>query len=236
MRLSFRFRFIPFIAAVVVAIIALSLGNWQTRRAEEKQNLAHEQAQQAALPAVDLQLLGESTAPANFRAVQMMGTFMKEWPIYLDNRPYQGKAGFYLLMPFKLKESGKIIIIMRGWLPRDMQDRQKLAITPTPEGMVKLEGVIRSSVGKVMQLGSEQALQAGVIRQNFQVAELSKASGLHIENIIVEQTTELRDGLIRDWPQPSLGTDKHKGYAFQWYGLAVTALLFFIATGFKRAS
>lgn len=236
MRLSFRFRFIPFIAAVVVAIIALSLGNWQTRRAEEKQNLAQEQAQQAALPAVDLQLLGESTAPANFRAVQMMGTFMKEWPIYLDNRPYQGKAGFYLLMPFKLKESGKIIIIMRGWLPRDMQDRQKLAITPTPEGMVKLEGVIRSSVGKVMQLGSEQALQAGVIRQNFQVAELSKASGLHIENIIVEQTTELKDDLIRDWPQPSLGSDKHKGYAFQWYGLAVTALLFFIATGLKRAS
>ncbi len=236
MRLSFRFRFIPFIAAVVVAIIALSLGNWQTRRAEEKQNLAHEQAQQAALPAVDLQLLGESTAPANFRAVQMMGTFMKEWPIYLDNRPYQGKAGFYLLMPFKLKESGKIIIIMRGWLPRDMQDRQKLAITPTPEGMVKLEGVIRSSVGKVMQLGSEQALQAGVIRQNFQVAELSKASGLHIENIIVEQTTEVKDGLIRDWPQPSLGSDKHKGYAFQWFGLAVTALLFFIVTGFKRAS
>ncbi len=236
MRLSFRFRFIPFIAAVVVAIIALSLGNWQTRRAEEKQNLAQEQAQQAALPAVDLQLLGESTASANFRAVQMMGTFMKEWPIYLDNRPYQGKAGFYLLMPFKLKESGKIIIIMRGWLPRDMQDRQKLAITPTPEGMVKLDGVIRSSVGKVMQLGSEQALQAGVIRQNFQVAELSKASGLHIENIIVEQTTEVKDGLIRDWPQPSLGSDKHKGYAFQWYGLAVTALLFFIATGLKRAS
>ncbi len=87
-----------------------------------------------------------------------------------------------------------------------------------------------------MQLVSEQALQAGVIRQNFQVAELSKASGLHIENIIVEQTTELRDGLIRDWPQPSLGADKHKGYAFQWYGLAVTALLFFIATGLKRAS
>jgi cytochrome oxidase assembly protein ShyY1 len=166
----------------------------------------------------------------------MMGSFMKEWPIYLDNRPYQGKAGFYLLMPFKLKESGKIIIIMRGWLPRDMQDRQKLAITPTPEGMVKLEGVIRSSVGQVMQLGSEQALQAGVIRQNFQVAELSKASGIHIENIIVEQTTELKDGLIRDWPQPSLGSDKHKGYAFQWYGLAVTALLFFIATGLKRAS
>jgi cytochrome oxidase assembly protein ShyY1 len=68
MRLSFRFRFIPFIAAVVVALVALTLGNWQSRRAEEKQNLANEQALQAALPPLDMQLLGESAAPANFRA------------------------------------------------------------------------------------------------------------------------------------------------------------------------
>jgi cytochrome oxidase assembly protein ShyY1 len=236
MLLSFRFRFIPFIAAVVVALVALTLGNWQSRRAEEKQNLANEQALQAALPPLDMQLLGESAAPANFRAVQVMGSFLSQWPIYIDNRPYQGQAGFYLLMPFKIKESGKIIIIMRGWLPRDTQDRQKLPITPTPQGIVKLEGIIRPSVGHVMQLGSEQALLAGVIRQNFEVAELSKASGLQLENIIVEQTSDSSDGLTRDWPQPSLGMDKHRGYAFQWYGLAVTALLFFIATGLKRAS
>jgi cytochrome oxidase assembly protein ShyY1 len=87
-----------------------------------------------------------------------------------------------------------------------------------------------------MQLGSEPALQSGVIRQNFEVAELSKASGLKLENFIIEQTSDAKDGLIRDWPQPSLGIEKHRGYAFQWYGLAVTALLFFIATGIKRAS
>jgi cytochrome oxidase assembly protein ShyY1 len=26
----------------------------------------------------------------------------------------------------------------------------------------------------------------------------------------------------------------HQGYAFQWYALAVMALLFFVITGFKR--
>ena len=236
MRMSFTFRFIPFLAAIIVALIALSLGNWQSRRAEEKQRLASEQTLQAALPPLDMQSLNEGKVPAYFRSVQMTGSFIAQWPIYLDNRPYQGKAGFYLLMPFKLRESEKILLVMRGWLPRDAQNRAQLPITPTPEGELQLEGKVRESVGHVMQLGSEPGMQSGVIRQNFEVAELSKASGLKLENFIIEQTSDAKDGLIRDWPQPSLGIEKHRGYAFQWYGLAVTALLFFIATGIKRAS
>ena len=236
MRMSFTFRFIPFLAAVMVALIALSLGNWQSRRAEEKQRLASEQTLQAALPALDMQLLNQGKAPAYFRYVQMTGSFIAQWPIYLDNRPYQGKAGFYLLMPFKLKDSEKILLVMRGWLPRDAQNRVQLPIIPTPQGVLQLEGKVRESVGHVMQLGSEPALQSGVIRQNLEVTELSKASGLKLENFIIEQISDTEDGLIRDWPQPSLGMEKHRGYAFQWYGLAVTALLFFIATGIKRAS
>ena len=236
MRMSFTFRFIPFLAAIVVALIALSLGNWQSRRAEEKQRLASEQTLQAALPALDMQLLNQGKAPAYFRSVQMTGSFIAQWPIYLDNRPYQGKAGFYLLMPFKLKDSEKTLLVMRGWLPRDAQNRVQLPIIPTPEGELQLEGKVRESVGHVMQLGSEPVLQSGVIRQNFEVTELSKASGLKLENFIIEQISDTEDGLIRDWPQPSLGMEKHRGYAFQWYGLAVTALLFFIATGIKRAS
>ena len=236
MRMSFTFRFIPFLAAVMVALIALSLGNWQSRRAEEKQRLASEQTLQAALPPLDMQLLNEGKAPAYFRSVQMTGSFIAQWPIYLDNRPYQGKAGIYLLMPFKLKDSEKILLVMRGWLPRDAQNRVQLPIIPTPQGVLQLEGKVRESVGHVMQLGSEPALQSGVIRQNLEVTELSKASGLKLENFIIEQISDTEDGLIRDWPQPSLGMEKHRGYAFQWYGLAVTALLFFIATGIKRAS
>ena len=236
MRMSFTFRFIPFLAAVMVALIALSLGNWQSRRAEEKQRLASEQTLQAALPPLDMQLLNEGKAPAYFRSVKMTGSFIAQWPIYLDNRPYQGKAGFYLLMPFKLKDSEKILLVMRGWLPRDAQNRVQLPIIPTPQGVLQLEVKVRESVGHVMQLGSEPALQSGVIRQNLEVSELSKASGLKLENFIIEQISDTEDGLIRDWPQPSLGMEKHRGYAFQWYGLAVTALLFFIATGIKRAS
>jgi cytochrome oxidase assembly protein ShyY1 len=41
------------------------------------------------------------------------------------------------------------------------------------------------------------------------------------------------EGLVRDWPVPSAGVDKHHGYAFQWYALAAMAVLFFVITGFR---
>lgn len=193
-------------------------------------------AEQAAQPPLDLQSVDNLNSPANFRPVFAQGYFVAQWPIYLDNRPYEGKAGFYLLMPFKIENSDKTILVMRGWLPRNTHDRLSMPVTPVPEGRIKIEGLVRESVSHVMQLGGEQITQPGAIKQNLDLTELSKASGLRLENYIVEQTSPASDGLVRDWPKPALGMDKHRGYAFQWYGLAVTALLFFIFTGLKRAS
>jgi cytochrome oxidase assembly protein ShyY1 len=42
--------------------------------------------------------------------------------------------------------------------------------------------------------------------------------------------------LLRVWPSPSSGIDKHRGYAFQWYALAAMAILFFVITGFRSGS
>jgi cytochrome oxidase assembly protein ShyY1 len=69
--------------------------------------------------------------------------------------------------------------------------------------------------------------------QNLDIPEFAQASGLSLQPFIIEQSTDVRDGLTRDWPRPSTGVDKHRGYAFQWYALAATALIFFIVTGFR---
>jgi surfeit locus 1 family protein len=55
--------------------------------------------------------------------------------------------------------------------------------------------------------------------------------------IVIEQadTPDARQqGLVRDWPQPSTGIERHQGYAFQWYALALMAFLFFVVTGIRR--
>ena len=99
-----------------------------------------------------------------------------------------------------------------------------------------MTGIARRAPGKVMQLGSAPPVTPGAILQNIEVAQFAQASGLKLQPFLVEQTDPAQPGeqLVRDWPAPSLGVEKHRGYAFQWYALAVMALLFFVITGFRR--
>jgi surfeit locus 1 family protein len=40
---------------------------------------------------------------------------------------------------------------------------------------------------------------------------------------VAQQTSPAADGLVRDWPALGAGADRHRGYAVQWYALAVVA-------------
>jgi len=67
------------------------------------------------------------------------------------------------------------------------------------------------------------------------VADAARASGLPLLPFFIQQTgPQADDALVRDWPAPALGVEKHQGYAFQWYALAAMAVLFFIITGLRR--
>ena len=80
------------------------------------------------------------------------------------------------------------------------------------------------------------SLRPNAIVQNVDPGQLAAASGLRLQPFVLEQSgaAPAGDPLVRDWPAPALGVDKHRGYAFQWYALALMALLFFVFTGFRR--
>lgn len=230
----FRFRLIPFIVTVLLVLLGIVLGNWQAGRAHDKLALQlrlADAAKLAPLP-VDAATLNPGL---EFRKVQLTGEFV-DWPIALNNRPYKGQPGFYLVLPFKLQASGIHVLVARGWLPRNVADPLQLPPSQTPKGTVTIEGVVHTSLGHIMQLGGEEPLKAGAIVQNLAPETFAKASGLPTAPLFIEQAGSDQDGLVRDWPAPSLGIEKHQGYAFQWYALAVMAALFFVITGFRRAS
>lgn len=239
MRIAFRFKLVPFIATALLVALGVALGQWQDRRAAEKTAL--EARLRAGAEGGPLVLDGAPVpaAAAEFRKVRATGEFVAGWPIYLNNRPYRNQAGFYLLMPFKISGSGMHVLVARGWLPRDPADLNKIPPYRTPAGTVTLEGVARARSGHVMQLGEAPALTPRAVVQNAGVDEVAAASGLALQPFIVEQAAPAGaddTGLVRDWPAPAVGVDKHKGYAFQWYALAAMAFLFFVVTGYKRGA
>ena len=236
MRLHFRLRWIPLIATVIVCAIGISLGNWQMRRAEEKLALQQEIVARAGFDPLHADRLKPGERPEEFRRVTADGEFLPEWAVYLDNRPLNGKSGFYLLMPLKLVNRDQFVLVLRGWFPRDASDPTRLPAIPVAPAPVHIEGKVRHSAGKLVQLGEPAGLRPGAIVQNAEVDDFARASKLPLHTFIIEQTNDTGDGLVRDWPLPSTGIDTHKGYAFQWYALSAAALIFFLVTGFRRAS
>lgn len=234
MRITFRFKFIPFVAAAIAVVVGLSLAQWQTRRATEKIELAEKlQARQSA-PAIRLDAALPGNEDIEFRRVVVKGEFLRDWPVYLDNRPNNGVAGFYLLMPFKIVAIDRYVLVARGWIPRNVADRTKVPMIATPDGVIEIEGVARQSIGQVMQLGAVDAPRPHAIVQNLDIASFAASSKLAMQPIFLEQLSDTHDGLVRDWPLPSTGVEKHRGYAFQWYALAAMAFIFFVVTGIRR--
>ncbi|MET3132400.1 surfeit locus 1 family protein [Oxalobacteraceae bacterium GrIS 1.11] len=241
MRIRFHFRWIPFVATLLLVALGISLGQWQERRAAQKVALQAKLA--AGNAAAPLVLTAQPMAPEalEFRRVAVTGKFVPGWALYLDNRPYQGRAGFYLLMPFQIAGSSMHVLVERGWLPRNVAERDRLPDYPTPDGTVTLEGIVRLNAGHVMQLGGAPMLRPNAIVQNVDVGRFGVTSGLQMQAFVIEQggatqagAARAGDPLVRDWPAPSLGVEKHRGYAFQWYALALMAFLFFVLTGFRR--
>ena len=231
--MRFRFRLVPFIATVLLVALGVSLGQWQDRRALEKTTRAELLAEQGRLE--PLALDGRKLKPSSveYRRVRAIGTWVPQWAIYLDNRPHDNRAGLYVLMPLRLKGTNLHVLVARGWIPRDPVQRDRIAPYPTPAGEVTVEGLAVTSMGSVMQLGEPASIEQGAILQNLEPAAFAMASGFPVHPFFVQQQGSGNDTLVREWPAPSLGVEKHKGYAFQWYALAVMALLFFVITGFR---
>jgi surfeit locus 1 family protein len=238
MRISFRFRAIPFVATVLLVALGVALGQWQDRRAAQKIALQDKLAARGAAPPVVLGAALAAAEPLEYRRVALTGEFVRGWPLFLDNRPQQGRAGLYLLMPFRIKGSDTHVLVARGWLPRTMAEHDRLPQYDTPAGELTIAGIAKTGMGHIMQLGAPSPVRPNAILQNIEAGQFAQASGLKLQPFFIEQTgpAVAGDHLVRDWPAPSLGVEKHQGYAFQWYALAVMALLFFVITGFRRGT
>lgn len=239
MGIAFRFKLIPFVATVVVVALGIQLGNWQERRAAQKIVLQAKLAQGNASAPVQLDGAPLAAEAVEFRRVSVTGEFVANWPLYLDNRPSAGRSGFYLLMPFKIAGTGMHVLVARGWLPRDPADRARLPAYATPTGTVTLQGMARLDAGHVMELAKTPALTPKAIVQNADPLQVARDSGLTMQPFVIEQTAAAQPAgddaqMVRDWPAPSLGVEKHQGYAFQWYALSAMAVIFFVVNGFRR--
>ena len=214
-------------AAVLVAGVTFSLGQWQLRRAAQKQNLQlaiEAQSNQSILKALDLadpDLLKDAV----HRRATLKGVWRAEHTVFLDNRQMNGRTGLVAVTPLVLDGTGQIILVQRGWVLRNFADRTKLPDIQTPAGDVTVRGRIAPPPSKLYEF---KGADSGRIRQNIDVAAFSREISLSLMTVSMVQMGPANEGLLRDWAAPNLGLDKHYGYAFQWFGLCALVVGLYI--------
>jgi surfeit locus 1 family protein len=224
---------IPTVAALTVALSGLMLGNWQSRRGDEKEQLKAQIEQAKALPPIAAKDVSALTHDK--RRVQLTGALLEDKTIYIDNRTHKGQAGFHVLTPLKIDDS--IVLILRGWIVRDVADRTKLPQRKTIAEPVSLIGLSQADLIKSYELGKAvKPRPEDKLWQSATIDEISQWSGLSLSSFVVRQTEGLKtatgvaieDGLVRDWAAFNTDVDKHRGYAVQWYGLSALSVALWV--------
>ena len=221
-------------AALFFAGLGIYLGFWQLGRAAQKEALqAAIQSQTSQVPLNADGLAQLTDAPAGMhRPVRVSGTWEASHTVYLDNRQMDGRVGFFVLTPLRLKASGQIVVVQRGWIARNFEVREQVPAVQTPPGLVEVEGQIAPPPSKLYEPGTPSA---GVIRQNLDLDRFRQESGLAVSGFTIRQNGPASEGLRRNWPAVALGVEKHYGYSFQWFALAALIVgLYFWFHIFRR--
>ena len=215
------------LVAVFFATLGAYLGFWQLGRAAQKEALQAAMEQQASKPPLAQQVFmnGYDANAVLHQRVLLSGSWVPQSTVFLDNRQMDGKVGFFVLTPLRLQGSDKVIMVQRGWAPRNFEQRETVPLVETPSGLVHMEGRIALAPSKLYEPSPSTQL---LIRQNLDMEAFRGESGLPLLDVTVRQTGLPSEGLRRDWPAVNFGIDKHYGYAFQWFGLSALVIILYL--------
>jgi surfeit locus 1 family protein len=131
------------------------------------------------------------------------------------------------LTPLKLENDGRLLLVQRGWLPRNFQDRHLVTEVPTPHGVVEVHGRMAPPPSKIYDLGD---VGTGRTRQNVDITALSEALEAEMFHASLVQLSSplVDDGLLRHWPVVGSDAHKHYGYAVQWFALCILIVILYV--------
>ncbi|MEY4058845.1 MAG: hypothetical protein RL551_84 [Pseudomonadota bacterium] len=238
-------RIVATLSALLVILVGCGAGIWQLNRAEQKIRLGESLSAKLQMPVLNVNADNLTLEQASERRILARGRFVQDEVVWLDNRPRpipeggsgaSGQSGFYVMMPLKLEGQEAVLWVNRGWAPRNNQNRIELPPVKTADEIVTIEGVAFPHPGRVYELGQKGDPKARPrIEQNFDLAlEAQSHEWKQLPFIVRESGSSKEDGLVRNWPSPTNGVDRHYAYAFQWFALALAGFLFWLINGLMK--
>jgi cytochrome oxidase assembly protein ShyY1 len=222
--------------AVLLVGAFVMLGRWQLHRAEAKQHMLAGVAQAlASRTPRPLAWAARADLATGYDWAAGSGRFADGPVLLLDNQRRGESVGVRVLAPF-LPDAGGLLLVDLGWLPLE-GDRRMPMLTP-PRGEVALRGLLAPPPATGLRLGADHVVldSRRWLLTRVDVDALAPALGASLAPRVLRLDPALRMGYARDLEvlPNTLTPERHRGYAVQWFGLALATLLTALFLAFRR--
>jgi surfeit locus 1 family protein len=230
-----RSRFTLTLIALILAFLFIRLGFWQLERANEKQTLRSAIEARAQLSPLALQDLPSVSEALRFRKIVVRGIFEPQHQILLDNRTYQGRAGYHVITPLRISDTDRRVLVNRGWIEMG-KSRDVLPIDKPPPGEVEVHGIIEilSCPPNILGMIGKPNPSWGKRWPYLDIDYFQTQAGYALEPFLILEDRSDPGGLVRIWPQLEIDPTIHTAYAIQWFAFATIVLIVYSRLVFGR--
>ena len=224
----------PGLAALIMLVGLLALGNWQLERKAWKEDLIDTLGQRLAGAPVDLpppqSWAGLTQAADEFRRVRFAARLVpdEEALVFTSGsafRPDVSGSGYWVFAPARLAD-GALIVVDRGFVPEGRQGRATRAAGAV-DGVIDMVGVMRwPEDSSWFMPAADPGHNLWFVRDPKAIAQ-AKNWGMVAPFFIELESPPPPGGLPLPGPLKVNLPDDHLQYAMTWFGLAAVLAVCF---------
>lgn len=227
--------------ALVFAVVAVLLGDWQYSRHQERladRELVERSYSADPVPLQDvLAGPGQDWSPdLEWTRVEVTGTYDAGGQLLARNRPYRQVAGYAVTVPLVVDQAGPVgVLVDRGWVANARDAATLPEVPPVPEGEVRVTGWLRPGevdLGRDMPAGQLASI-------NLADAQAHTGTELYDAYLVLDSETLTAGGATPVRPTrldpPDTGLGSHFAYALQWWLTAPVGIVLVLVVARRDA-
>ena len=214
---------------IFFAILFFSLGIWQIERGQAKTTLLKEFDENSLKAPKSI-----TKDSKKWDRVYIQGKWNGSEQILIDNVINRGIAGYKVITPFQLDETGELILIDRGWIKRNknIENLPDVSLTDIRE---RVSGILESPELGLMLSDEVVSEKWPKISQTKNFEVISKEYNVPMFPLILLADPTSRYSLEYIKINPTNMTPvKHYGYSSQWFLMFLVLCCMYIWYGYKK--
>lgn len=236
MRPSYRFRprVVPSLITLVLLPVLAGLGVWQLQRADAKRALRERVSAQATQSPRVLSAPLPDPESLYLTRVAARGAFDRQRQYLLANQVRDGRSGYLVLTPLRLEGSETAVLVARDWVVASGERSNRPSLPATPSGRQEITGVATDGPSVGFKPGDAYAGDGDWPRQVIYIDFDAMDDSLPYDLAPVVIRGDVAPAELSNQFTGRMTPQRHIGYAFQWFALALTLVVIYIVANLRR--